>query len=374
MKKVNWEDFVGKKFNSLTILKITHISDKHGDIKPYAVCKCDCGKETTKYVYNVVKGMAKTCGCGRKASPDTDVGSVYGRLTVIKKADTINGVKRWTCKCICGNEGTYTERSLRLGKRTTCGHCVPIAKPGERYGHLTVLEDLGTVTKASARIRGIKCKCDCGNETIVPNGILIAGRTISCGCMTALNPKDPRSDDPEISRFYKRAFAIINRCTNPESDIFYYYGGRGIKNELGDTPWDVAESLSKIPGYFEGAQIDRINNDGNYSLNNIRWVTSQENTNNSTTVIHMTKEELASRLMVPSTVLKHINRLGTRDDFNIFRFMDLHPDQPNLYLCVHKTLPSEEYIRKIRSNYEDNGFVINYDKIKKMKEKEEFVK
>lgn len=178
MKKVNWEDFVGKKFNSLTILKITHIPDKHGDIKPYAVCKCDCG-----------------------------------------------------------------------------------------------------------------------NETIVPNGILIAGRTISCGCMTALNPKDPRSDDPEISRQYGRASMILERCRNPWSNSFKNYGGRGIKNELGDTPWDVAESLSKVPGYFEGAQIDRINNDGNYSLNNIRWVTSQENTQNSSIIIPLSKEQLSSRLL-----------------------------------------------------------------------------
>lgn len=250
MKKVNWEDFVGKKFNSLTILKITHIPDKHGDIKPYAVCKCDCG-----------------------------------------------------------------------------------------------------------------------NETIVPNGILIAGRTISCGCMTALNPKDPRSDDPEISRQYGRASMILERCRNPWSNSFKNYGGRGIKNELGDTPWDVAESLSKVPGYFEGAQIDRINNDGNYSLNNIRWVTSQENTQNSSIIIPLSKEQLSSRLLSLISAKKHMKRIsGDYGDFNVFKVSGLPCyEDVDLYLCVHKDLSSSDYIKKLKKNYDDCGYEIDDAFINKIK-------
>lgn len=369
MRKVNWNEFIGKKYNSLEIIGIEHIPDKHGDIKPYAKCKCDCGKETSLYIYNVVKGMSKTCGCGRKTAPDTEVGSVYGRLTVIAKDDTVNGIKRWKCRCSCGNEGVYTERSLRLHKRTTCGHCIPVAKPGERYGHLTVIEDLGTIYNSTGKckIRGIKCKCDCGNETIVSNGILVAGRTISCGCMTALNPKDPRSDNPLIKEFYKRAVMIIDRCCNYESNVFYYYGGRGIKCEIGDTPWDVAESLSKVPGYFDGAQIDRIDNNGNYSMDNIRWVTSQENTNNSTAVLHMTKEELASRLISKYRIHKHIDRLDDTDNFNIYEFSNLPSiDNNTLYLVIHKSLVSSVYISKIKNNYDENGFTIQDENIKKV--------
>lgn len=367
MKKVNWNEFIGKKYNSLEIIGIEHIPDKHGDIKPYAKCKCDCGKETSLYIYNVVKGMSKTCGCGRKTAPDTEVGSVYGRLTVIAKDDTVNGIKRWKCRCSCGNEGVYTERSLRLHKRTTCGHCIPVAKPGERYGHLTVIEDLGTIYNSTGKckIHGIKCKCDCGNETIVSNGILVAGRTISCGCMTALNPKDPRSDNPLINSLHGRAAMLLERCRNPYSDSFKNYGGRGIKCELGDSAWDVAESLSKIPGYFEGAQIDRIDNNGNYSMDNIRWVTSQENTNNSTIVISMSKEVLASRLLTILSAKKHMNRISKNiSDFKVYKFNNIPCyEETDLVLCVYKDLSPFACISKIRKYYSEYGYDISDDDI-----------
>lgn len=45
---------------------------------------------------------------------------------------------------------------------------------GNRYGKLVVLEYLG-----NARYR---CRCDCGNETIVFSGNLRKGHTTSCGC------------------------------------------------------------------------------------------------------------------------------------------------------------------------------------------------
>ena len=32
--------------------------------------------------------------------------------------------------------------------------------------------------------------------------------------------------------------------------------------------------------YFDGAELDRIDNNGNYEINNCRWVTHKENSNN----------------------------------------------------------------------------------------------
>lgn len=50
---------------------------------------------------------------------------------------------------------------------------------GNRYGYLTVIERASNDKEGHARW---KCKCDCGNETIVLGKHLRSGNTKSCGC------------------------------------------------------------------------------------------------------------------------------------------------------------------------------------------------
>lgn len=49
---------------------------------------------------------------------------------------------------------------------------------GQRFGMLTVIERAGKV----GTVQIIKCKCDCGNETLVRYPNLTSGTTTSCGC------------------------------------------------------------------------------------------------------------------------------------------------------------------------------------------------
>ena len=50
---------------------------------------------------------------------------------------------------------------------------------GQRFGRLTVVEFVGTDKRGNALW---KCKCDCGNETVVRYSNLKSGHTTSCGC------------------------------------------------------------------------------------------------------------------------------------------------------------------------------------------------
>jgi alkylhydroperoxidase family enzyme len=67
------------------------------------------------------------------------------------------------------------------------------------------------------------------------------------------------------------------RCSNPNSEKYPRYGGRGItvcdewRNFRAFAAWAHGN------GYAEGLAIDRINNDHGYSPNNCRWVTDLEN-------------------------------------------------------------------------------------------------
>ena len=50
------------------------------------------------------------------------VGQVFGRLTVVKRAEnTKKGKARWTCSCTCGGARTASACELKFGKTRSCG-------------------------------------------------------------------------------------------------------------------------------------------------------------------------------------------------------------------------------------------------------------
>jgi hypothetical protein len=66
------------------------------------------------------------------------------------------------------------------------------------------------------------------------------------------------------------------RCTNPKNKKWKEYGGRGIKFLFTSFEQFFAE-LGPRP---DGMTLDRINNDGNYELGNVRWATLTEQNKN----------------------------------------------------------------------------------------------
>ena len=76
-------------------------------------------------------------------------------------------------------------------------------------------------------------------------------------------------------------FNMKRRCYDSKTWNYKNYGGRGIRvcNKWNN---DVVKFIewALINGYGKGLQIDRINNDGDYSPDNCRFVTPKENSNN----------------------------------------------------------------------------------------------
>ena len=56
---------------------------------------------------------------------------------------------------------------------------------GQRFGRLTVIEK--TALKSKNRSIMWQCKCDCGNDKLVPATELRRGHIKSCGCMASDN-------------------------------------------------------------------------------------------------------------------------------------------------------------------------------------------
>lgn len=77
-------------------------------------------------------------------------------------------------------------------------------------------------------------------------------------------------------------YDIKKRCYDPRSVSFRRYGGRGIQmcdEWYGDRMAFIRWALSH--GFVPGLQIDRIDNDGDYTPENCHFVTRAENQHNT---------------------------------------------------------------------------------------------
>jgi len=82
--------------------------------------------------------------------------------------------------------------------------------------------------------------------------------------------------------FMLRWANMIDRCDNPENKMYSRYGGRGISV---CPEWrDFYRYISDLPDdYFPRAELDRIDNDGDYTPSNVRWATRKDNSLNRST-------------------------------------------------------------------------------------------
>lgn len=115
MKEVNssYKDILGKKYNSLTVIKKTN-KRKYGSI--IWKCKCDCGKEIEATKKQLDRGYIKHC---KNHENEDIIGKCFGELTVISYNKKHN---KLYCKCSCGNYILVSRNNLINGHTKSCGH------------------------------------------------------------------------------------------------------------------------------------------------------------------------------------------------------------------------------------------------------------
>lgn len=198
---------------------------------------------------------------------------------------------------------------------------------GMTFGRLTVIENMGLNWQGTYMW---KCRCECGNESIIKTGSL-KGTTRSCGCLVS---------DANIKRFTTHGHTAFKghnsseynswsnmkaRCYKPSTIRFENYGGRGItvcdrwKNSFENFLEDMG--LKPTPKH----SIDRIDVNGNYEPNNCRWATTKQQACNTRRNRHITYNgetkllvEWAKELNVGYMTLTHHLRTKSMDDIIAF--------------------------------------------------------
>lgn len=140
-----------------------------------------------------------------------------------------------------------------------------------------------------------KCQCDCGKITYVEAWSLKRNKIMSCGCYKLDKQKECIGDknpsfkhgntvNNTIPKVYRAWASMLTRCTNKKNKAYKHYGERGISV---CAEWFNFEIFLRDVGHPPSGDriwsIGRIDNNGNYEPNNVRWETMKQQTSNRRT-------------------------------------------------------------------------------------------
>jgi hypothetical protein len=149
-------------------------------------------------------------------------------------------------------------------------------RTGEQYNSWTIEKFDHQIDKRVYYL----CRCVCGRDSVRTVKTIVSGVSKSCGCM---NIKNHTTHGMSNSRTYNIWQNMKNRCCNPKSTQYKWYGHRGISvcDRWKQSFISFLSDMGVCPS--KAHSIDRINNDGNYEPGNCRWSTHKEQCNNRRT-------------------------------------------------------------------------------------------
>lgn len=183
---------------------------------------------------------------------------------------------------------------------------------GRVFGRLTVIEYAGRNGTSAVW----RCRCECGNDTLVRRDHLVNGDVKSCGCFSREKSSERMTarlttHGKSRSKIYNVWHKMVQRCENVKDKFFPIYGGRGIKV---CERWHRFELFyaDMSDGYAEGLMIERIDVNGGYCKENCTWVNAEAQAQNRRNTIKINgvslKKYCRDNGLIYNTVLARIKR------------------------------------------------------------------
>jgi len=209
------------------------------------------------------------------------IGTMFGCWTVIGEPTQIAKQQphNYLCECKCGYIKNIRGSRLKTMKALSCPKCriLPI---GTIFNDWTVISE-PIIYPEKYYPFYYKCQCKCGNIKELAGRDLWLEKTKSCQLGKCHRRFRNGLTHLQLGKMWNQMMA---RCYNPKAHNYRWYGARGITvcARWHDCNNYIADLVEKPPKL----ELDRIDNDKEYSPENTRWATHKENVHNSRSMKH----------------------------------------------------------------------------------------
>lgn len=268
LKRVN----VGNVYDYLTVIK--ELQPKYttgGESKKMLLCECKCGNIVERSSHSLRnQDKFKSCGCHIEERKQKNE-----EIRINRKLEYEKKLKEW--------ENVRIEKEKKK------------LEYKEKYGHIRYnvgdKKDRFTITKIEGTHpnKMMSVICECGTEKVLK--FTTFRQSKSCGCLqverSSKHGLAPKNDSYK-RKWYDRWRGMISRCYNPKMHAYPNYGGRGIavcdrwREPNGVGCKNYIEDIHTILGPQPSPEhsLDRMDNDGIYIIENMRWATNSEQVRN----------------------------------------------------------------------------------------------
>jgi hypothetical protein len=307
------KNIIGEKYNKLTIVEdAPSTRQPSGRLIKRVNVKCDCGNTKNNVAYvDLKKNKVKSCGCLSVPKIEINTGDSFGFWKVLSegKGRTYdNDITRTViCECFCGTIKDIILQSLVRGISKSCGCQGKIREEKIKKEKILPQDTEEEQWKQSINYPEYYISNKSRLFHYKSQTYTKQKRVHKRHGKSTINLRDEiyktfiKNFDSELYKLieeegelkliehktkrYKKLKAkytnINSRCTHDSRHDYHNYGGRGIKVEESFNTFYKFFMWSISNGYEEGLEIDRIDNNGNYSADNCRFVDRKTNCRNT---------------------------------------------------------------------------------------------